>query len=120
MLVQVGLRNGQNCHGLFAEGVKKMNGRDVLVTVMTDTDYTPFIGKSCAIVTNTGGLPMPRGHLIRELEKESINPEDFEGGLSKRPFGLGGGSSKNPCRQRPCDENELMRPVSEGVNFKAT
>jgi pyruvate,water dikinase len=43
-----------------------------MVTVMTDPDYTPFVIKASAIVTNTGGMLCHAAIVSRELRKPCV------------------------------------------------
>ena len=49
------------------EASKKIEKGDILVTSMTDPDFTPFMKKAGAIITNTGGILSHAAILSREL-----------------------------------------------------
>src|SRR3989338_7515529 len=49
------------------EASKKINKGDILVTDMTNPDFTLFMAKSAAIITNTGGMLCHAAIVAREL-----------------------------------------------------
>lgn len=49
------------------EAAKKIKRGDILVTNMTNPDFTPFMGRVMAIITNTGGVLSHAAIVAREL-----------------------------------------------------
>lgn len=54
------------------DAISKIHDGDILVTVMTDPDLVPFLMKSAAVVTNTGGMLCHAAIVAREMGKPCV------------------------------------------------